>query len=243
MALPGHAHGLSETLQPAVSQAAQGRRDGLRDRPVELRRPEDILTPISPEDEADRRARGFRTAQNHLARRDGVGPGDRTRAQAAGTPPAKFCKHIPAREARARLGPDVFDAAYKVSIVRDPCDCLVSLCHRTVRNAPDAPPFEEWVRRNPAWINVDNAQCFIRGTPVIDRFLACERIEADIAALEGQIPALVGLGEVFATIRAKADVRPQDARVESVFAGKEGLAATVAFMNAPIIERFGHAPA
>jgi hypothetical protein len=205
--------------------------------------PEDILTPISPDDEADRRARGFRTAQNHLARWDELGPGDRVRAQAAGARPAKFYNHITAREARARLGPELFDAALKVSIVRDPFECLVSLYHWTVKHAPAAPDFDEWVRRNPAMINVNNAQYFIRGTPVIDRFLSYERIEADIAALEAEMPALAGLGEVFATIRAKGDVRPRDARVRSVFAGHEDLSATVAFMNAPIIERFGYARA
>ena len=204
--------------------------------------PQDIVTAISPDDEAERRRRGYQGKANfrypvHELTRAMIKPVAKELRY-----PYKFYNHITAAEARERLGADVFDAAFKVSIVRDPADMLVSYYFHSGPGDPDPRAFAEWARKNPAFANINETQYFIDGEFVIDHMLRFENFAEDIAALEDRFSDLAGLAGEFAGVAAKSGHRPKGQDAATFYAGAEALSETLAYLAAPIYERFGYSP-
>jgi hypothetical protein len=203
--------------------------------------PDDIITPVSSEDETTRSTMGFVGPQNfdfeRKVKQAGKQPLARKQldADAAGR---KFFNFISAKMARMRLGGDVFDNATKVSIVRNPYDRLLSQYLWATREVARRPDFGEWLRLRPEAINGNDQTYFIGKREVIDHYVRYEAFDEDIASLERRVPGLDGLGAVFSEIQAKSVVHPAEAFLEEFFADRREIVEAIWFFNQPHIERF-----
>ncbi len=149
--------------------------------------PDDIITEISPEDEALRRAAGGRAPQNFET-------GDR-----------KAYNHMGAKLTRDLVGPEVFDDYFTFAIERNPWDAVVSLYFWKYKDRPELPDFETYVQE--IWIEQlsNNRRLYrIRGTMALDRVLRYEHLDAELQEVWEQLD-LPGTPDL---PRAKGNARP-----------------------------------
>lgn len=203
---------------------------------------DDIVTPVSAVDEKIRRSLGFRPPQNYQKPVSEWTPSDAYRFIRHKHYPEKYYNHISAKEVRNLLGVRAFDSAYKISIVRNPFDFLVSYYFWRRQGALDQIAFVEWLRRNPQLFRMNEAQYLIDGKDIIDHYLRYEHLSDDILALETKRPEITGLRNTLNSINAKTSSRPKGERPETKFGNQPELAAAVLFFNKRIIETFGYQP-
>lgn len=142
--------------------------------------PDDVITPVSPEDEKMRVGRGPQNYAIPLRYRSQFW---RLRL-ALGMRPSKagtvYFNHMGAAAVRRAMDPRLFDTYRKVSVVRNPWDREVSLYYWTFRENPDPPDFEQFVRR---WRHRPERKTFeiysISGRIVADVILRYERLQVD----------------------------------------------------------------
>lgn len=205
--------------------------------------PDDIVTSNQENDDRLRRELGYGDTRNDrysLFEKLHLPKGVLARSIRRRTFPLKFPDHIPAKQARDRIGHKAFDDSFRVSIVRNPYEKMISRYYWAMRDRQDPPPFDRWIRSRPDVLVEDHEQYEIDGRNVIDFFIRFEAFEADILALEQKIPSLCGLYDTFKGISAKTGTRPKDARAEELYADVS-LRETVRFFNKDIIEKFGYA--
>lgn len=80
----------------------------------------------------------------------------------------------------------------------------------------------------------------IDGKPVIDSFIRYENAEHDTLELEQNHPELAGLSKEFASLSAKAGIRPKGTTAAEMFNDEPGLVEAVRFFNEDLIDRFGY---
>jgi len=139
--------------------------------------PTDIITPIEKVDENTRAELGFRGAQNYkmpLGEALRQPKYERLKTVLKRSLPYKYFNHIPAKEAKQKLGQETFDASFKVAIVRNPFDKLVSQYFWFTRSTSSPPGFDTWLRERPGFINDNNIQYFIDGENIIDFYIRYE---------------------------------------------------------------------
>ncbi len=88
--------------------------------------PDDIITPITADDEKIRKELGYPGPQNHLASLTNYGLKDIVRFVLTGKKKNKFYNHISAREVKMHVGQQVWDDYFKFCIERNPWDRVVS---------------------------------------------------------------------------------------------------------------------
>ena len=205
-------------------------------------RDDSIITPISPEDERTRKDLGFWSAQNYKFPFAEVAQYKKAmlRALYHRSLPEKYYNHIPAQLAKQRLGDEIWRNSFKISIVRNPFDQLVSLYFWRNRGSRDKVPFASWLTQNPDFINFNRGQVHLRGELAADFLIRYEAFEEDIQLLEKQFPQLSGLWQTFSSISAKSGIRPEGSSPASFFEGEPGLVEAVKFFNADIIEKFNY---
>lgn len=203
----------------------------------------DIITPISKDDEKTRRDQGFLGPRNYsMSYLEALSTDKKEAARALyyRRVPRKFYNHIPAKKARHKLGQDLWNRSLKISIVRNPFDTLVSHYFWAMKRQSDRLNFEEWIRANPQFINQNNAQYFIDGENIIDFYVRYEYLESDIRELEHTKPELAGLWELFSGLSAKGGSRPKlDIPFDS-FEKSPQLVDAVRFFNRDIVEWHGY---
>ncbi len=197
---------------------------------------DDILTPISKSDETLRLKLGYRTAQNYGTSRFEGSLASYLNIKKLITPkrPKKFFNHISAKVARSRLGEDVWQRSFKVSIVRNPFDKLVSQyfwVSRSQSSSLSLENFESWIRSNPKMMNDNDAQYLIDGEDIIDHYIRYEDIRNDIFELEQIKPGLSGLYDAFSNLRAKGSSRPKSSSTTDMYLGNPSLVEAVRFFN------------
>ena len=109
--------------------------------------PECIITPISPEDEAVRKALNFAGPQNYLlTHRLGVTEPNRVNFNLLGD----FGNHSQLWQFRRDLTRAMYDSYCKLAIHRDPADVLVSQYYFKMRHRPvdQRKPFADWYLSN-----------------------------------------------------------------------------------------------
>jgi len=101
--------------------------------------PEDVITPIKPEDEAIRTQLGYRGPQNYLAPWRDYGLRDAAKLLLRRERKNRYFNHISAREVKAQVGDGVWNSYYKFCFERNPFDRLIShyyWCHRSEPRPP-----------------------------------------------------------------------------------------------------------
>mgnify|MGYP002478207688 CR=1 FL=1 len=173
--------------------------------------PDDVITPVSEEDEALRRTMG-RGAQNWeippIYR-----PFDWRMRQALGFRTSwvgsSYYNHMPASKLRRSMPRELFDSYHKVTIVRNPWDREVSLYFWRYRKNATRPPFENFVRLprfRPTRKTFDLYT--IDGRIVADTVFRYETLQEDL----GRFIKTLGLSKELALPRAKSSHRKKAAR-------------------------------
>jgi len=101
--------------------------------------PDDITTPINPEDEKIREELGYQGPMNYLAPLWGYGFKDFVLLLLRGRRKRWFYNHITASEIRARVGQQLWDSYFKFCVERNPWDRVVSLYYWQNRTEPRLP--------------------------------------------------------------------------------------------------------
>jgi hypothetical protein len=199
---------------------------------IELSRhvgPDDIVTSMSPRDEALRRQYGGRGPQNHLhaaAVEDGLtppGPG----------PDVRFYNHMPAREIRALVGDPVWASYFTFCFDRSPWEKVVSLYYHRHRG-PRRPSLREFVDSGAAADAFNWPLYTHNGDILVDFVGRYEQLDRDLRIAFRRI----GIPVPERLPRAKTQFRPPDAAA----AMDLDLAARIAEIYQCEIARHGYEP-
>ncbi|MDT8408420.1 MAG: sulfotransferase family 2 domain-containing protein [Wenzhouxiangellaceae bacterium] len=165
---------------------------------------DDIITPISPADEALRARLGYRGAQNYQhSRRGGL-----LSALGARKPWGKpaFYNHMPAQELRQKVAPDVWQSYFKFCIERNPWDRVVSMYYWRGSKSPQ-PELAQFLRsaevpklKRKGW-----GVYTIDGKVVADHVCRFEQLDIELDAISRRqiLPTLPELP------KAKSALRPE----------------------------------
>jgi len=165
----------------------------------------DVITPITPNDEAQRKSLGFPCAQHFqnpvwFKTENGKRvPFDR----ANGT----FYNHISASEATKMIPSEIWDSYLKVSMVRSPHDVMISR-YFWEGGEKTGMKYGDFVARNSKFLLENKAITDIRDTSSVDFFIRYEHLDEDIATLEKKLN-IKGLLDTFKSLKAKANLRPK----------------------------------
>lgn len=166
--------------------------------------PGDIVTPISPADETLRRKAGGTPPQGWAAPFGDYDLADWWRLALKGRRKPRFFNHIPATEARALVGAEIWDSYFKFCFERNPWDKVVSWYYHRYRKRPESlPPFAEFVHSGEATAVSDFDRYSINGRPAMD-FMG--RFETLHQSLE-EVRSLIGLPPLPDLPRAKGSFR------------------------------------
>lgn len=187
---------------------------------------DDIITPISQEDEQVRTELGYSGPRNYLD-----GNGNR-----------KFSNHISAVEVKQKLGRE-WEVLNKVSIVRNPFDVYVSLFF--YHNGPEADisRISNWYLDGPgvSYLGVNHKQYFVKHKLIVNRFIRYEFLEQDIVSMEKEFPSLAGLYCTFREIKSKSGLRSSASyNLPKVFSGHADLKARIESLHCFEFDRFGY---
>ena len=160
---------------------------------------DDVITPVTADDEVLRRARGGRGPQNFE------------------TPPhleRKAFNHMPVSMVRKMLGRRTFESYFSFAVERNPWDAVVSLYHWRFRDSEpgsfaafvDSPAIEAFAIKNQRIYRV-------KGTVAVDRVLRYESLadELDVVWKELDLPGRPDLPH------AKAGTRPRGPSYRSYY--------------------------
>ena len=198
--------------------------------------PEDVVTPISDEDELTRSRLGYRGPQNYLEP-----PGFLERVGLR-RPRRRFTNHIPAALVRDRLGPEAFDRFYKVAVVRNPYDVTVSRYYWSHRKQGGTSPehFRRWLLSRPEILRKNFNITHIDGICAADFMMRYERLKDDVAIFAGKVGLPDTLFAEFDALKAKGHYRPKTAKTSELFDGFDAGKAVVAEIFAHDIVDFGY---
>lgn len=162
---------------------------------------DDVITPISTEDEIIREELGFLGPQNYCAlNRDGE--------------TVDLYNHIDASSLKKVLPIDSW-AYSKISILRDPYDYIASTYFWAIRKQSIKPTLTQFLFRNPGVVVKNFNAVKIGNHCILDYFIRYECLKNDVLRIEEKIPSLEGLYDTFRKINAKGGIRPNDASGET----------------------------
>jgi hypothetical protein len=161
--------------------------------------PEDIITPISENDEQLRKVAGGRPPQNYTA------------------PPLEVegRAHMTAGAVRRVVGADTWASYFKFAIERNPWDAVVSLYYWRIRDNATQVSFEDFVNSDevPRWAK-KNARIYrLQDKVSVDELCRFETLDADL----GRIWSTLGLPGVPDLPRAKGGYRPREASYPTMY--------------------------
>ena len=150
--------------------------------------PDDIVTPLMPEDEALRPDHGPRNykwpwwqwpLRGKIKSLKGKNPGVRWTG---------YYAHMPARPMRRYLGEDVWNSYFKFSIERNPWDRQVSIYFWRTRNLEKRPSFKEYMHSNDNRVRLRNFDIYSLGGKIIaDDMIMFHDMRADLERIFGRL--------------------------------------------------------
>ena len=169
--------------------------------------PDDIITPISPEDEKTRKKLGYRGPQNYLSPIWDYGVSDIRKRLAKGKRKVRFFNHISAGGVKASIRKEVWDSYFKFCFERNPWDRVISLYYwRNKRFRSEMrPPISEFISSNvPLSLRKKGYKIYtIDGKVVVDRICKYEDIHEELETIRNQL----GIPEPLELPMTKAGIR------------------------------------
>jgi hypothetical protein len=165
---------------------------------------DDIITPVSPEDEVVRSSLGYRGPQNYLAPLSDYGVVDMLRFVFRGKKKKRFYNHIGAREVKPLVGPHVWNSYYKFCIERNPWDRVLSLYYWKYKTEPRPSMMAFLQSDTPLQLKRRGFEGYtIDGQVVVDRVCLFEKLVEELESVRLQL----GIPEALELPRTKASFR------------------------------------
>ena len=164
---------------------------------------DDIITPVSPEDEKTRRDLGYPGPQNYLSIWDYGVLYVAKRLLKRGKKP-RFYNHISAKKVRANIGEQVWNSYYKFCFERNPWDRIVSQYYWRYRSEP-RPTISEFVgSKSPLCLKRKGFELYtIDGQVAVDKVCRFENLSEELEVIRKQF----GIPEKLELPRAKSGYR------------------------------------
>jgi Sulfotransferase family len=150
---------------------------------------DDIITPITPEDEKIRRDKGYRGPQNCLQVPIwDYGIRDVAKLLIKGIKRPRFYNHMSAKEIRAHIGGRVWNSYYKFCFERNPWDRVISLYYWRYRSEP-RPTISEFVESNiPMVLRIRGFELYtINGQIAVDKICHFENISEELEVIRKRL--------------------------------------------------------
>ncbi|MEX2475461.1 sulfotransferase family 2 domain-containing protein [Marinobacter sp.] len=167
--------------------------------------PDDIITPLSEEEDALRVKQGGVAPQNYLEYPFRYKPSQLWKFISRGKSLRRFYNHIPARKLKRRLGKDIWDSYYKFCVVRDPWDRTISQYYWRLRNEDQPMSIDKFLdsRHIDSLIRKGIGVYTIDGKIVVDKICRYENLEQHLEEVRNEL----GLPEPISLPQAKATFR------------------------------------
>jgi hypothetical protein len=204
---------------------------------------DDIITPISRDDEKIRRERGFIGARNFNFGLVDMFAKDKEAEMFGRSLPLKFYNHIPAKRARARLPAKIWRDYRKISLVRNPWERAVSIFfwkNTKKDRKPKLRNFTSYFKEKNYLLEINYPNYMIGGQDIIDTYIRYEHFETDILKLEAEVPGITGLWDTFKDINAKSETRNREVTTRQIFKRHPDVDAQIVKANKWEIEKFGY---
>jgi hypothetical protein len=148
--------------------------------------PDDIMSPISKEDELVRRGLGYPGPQHHLKT-----PGEYTLRdwwdRLRGEQPRRFYNHAPASVVKAMVGGEVWDSYFKFCFDRNPFDKAISKYYWTTKRKKHPPDMNQWLQNCPTY-KISNWDMYsLEGDVAMDFVGRFEHLQDDLQQAFGRI--------------------------------------------------------
>ena len=149
--------------------------------------PQDIIAPISAQDEATRHSLGYPGAQNYLAPSTDYGIADHLRRWISGKQKRRYYNHMSAREVKGFLGEKTWNEYYKFCFERHPYDRVISLYYWRHKKEP-RPSISQFLDSGvPNLLRKRGYDLYtIDGTMAVDRVCLYENMSDELRRLEQQ---------------------------------------------------------
>lgn len=207
--------------------------------------PDDIITPISPKDEALRSELGYRGAQHYLKSKADYRLPDYWRRIKKRRPIQAFYNHIPAQEVSEKIPADIWNNYFKFSVVRNPFDRAVSrfFWRHTRKNKGLSPQeFRKFLLNNPDALARNREKTKVDGDVAMDFMVRYENFEEDLSEVSRRIGISGNLYEDFKSLNAKKGHRPKGTSASELFAGFDEGIQVVMDVCSDDIDEFGYCP-
>ena len=179
--------------------------------------PDDVLTPLTPHEEAERLRIAGTGARNYMKPAAAMRPAERARWLLRGRRSQLFVEHPAAAHARRQLGAAVWDGYFKFAVTRHPYERCVSRYFYEVKHAKnpawDPASFDQFLRYETAMVCGNWRMLTERDRLLVDFVARYETLEADLAVVSDRIGLDHNLYEDMKLIRAKEGIRPKDGSV------------------------------
>jgi sulfotransferase famil protein len=198
---------------------------------------EDVITPISRDDESMRASLGHRGPQHYLAPLSDYDLRDHFRRLVLRKPKRRYYNHITATEVRGFVGPDIWNGYFKFCFERHPYDRVLSLYYWRHRTEP-RPPVSEFIRSGaPELLRRRGWDLYtIAGQVAVDRVCLYENMAAELDFVRAQF----GFAEPLALPRAKGAHRDRQRTTDEMLSAADKGAIRDLFRIE--FERYGFAP-
>lgn len=182
--------------------------------------PDDIITPISSDDEETRQSLGYRGPQNYRVPAwkywiadimEGLNGRQRRARKNRG-----FYNHISAAETRFLIGQETWDSYFKFTVTRNPFDRIVSKYYYAQRKSKPPESFEEFLKSDaPRELRKATWERFtIKGRVAVDKVCKYETLTKDLE----EVRQRVGIPEPLELPHAKSSYRKAKGSYREMFA-------------------------
>ncbi|MDO3723208.1 sulfotransferase family 2 domain-containing protein [Marinobacter sp. chi1] len=189
--------------------------------------PEDIVTPLSKEEDLQRVEAGGVAPQNYGEMPFRYKPSQIWKVISRSKPPCRYYDHIPARKVRRRIGVDVWNSYYKFCVARNPWDRVISQYYWRQRNAEKMMSIDEFLESSHIRSLVRKGMGIytIGGKVVVDKICRYENLVDDLETVRQHLslPEPILLPKAKSTHRqdkrhySEVFTREQNEKIRSIF--------------------------